>query len=273
MALKLMYITNRPEVAAICEGAGVDRVFIDLETVGKEKRQHNLDTVKSHHSIADIGKVKAVLNKTELLVRANPIYDGSEEELALLARSEADIIMLPFFSDANEVYRFLKAVDGRKKTCLLFETPAAVKNAEEILSLGGIDEAYIGLNDLHLAYKKRFMFELLTDGTVEALCGIFKRHGLPYGFGGVAAPAGGLLKGEYIIGEHYRLGSTAVILSRSFCNAERAKSLSEIEAIMQSGIKQIRECEKRFAEADEKAFATNNDLLKKAVRQISASIV
>lgn len=273
MALKLMYITNRPEVAAICEGAGVDRVFIDLETVGKEKRQHNLDTVKSHHSADDIGKVKAVLSKTELLVRANPIYDKSEDELDMLARSEADIIMLPFFSAANEVYRFLQAVNGRKRTCLLFETPASVENAEDILSLGGIDEVYIGLNDLHLGYKKRFMFELLTDGTVEALCNIFKRHGLPYGFGGVAAPTGGTLKGEYIIGEHYRLGSTAVILSRSFCNAEKLGSLSEIDATMQSGVKQIRECEKRFAEADEKAFAKNSALLKKAVEQICASIV
>lgn len=273
MALKLMYITNKPDIAAICEKAGVDRVFIDLETVEKEKRQHNLDTVKSHHSVDDIGKVKAVLNKSELLVRANPIYDKSEDELDLLARSEADIIMLPFFSAANEVYRFLEAVNGRKKTCLLFETPEAVKNAEEILSLGGIDEVFIGLNDLHLGYKKRFMFELLTDGTVETLCGIFKRHGLPFGFGGVAAPTEGTLKGEYIIGEHYRLGSAAVILSRSFCNAEKIGLLSEIEAIMQNGVKQIRECEKRFSEADEKAFARNSALVKKAVEQISASIV
>lgn len=273
MALKLMYITNRPEIAAICESAGVDRVFIDLETVGKEKRQHNLDTVKSHHSADDIGKVKAVLNKTKLLVRSNPIYCKSDEELDFLAQTEADIVMLPFFSSANEVYRFLQAVNGCKKTCLLFETPAAVENAEEILSLGGIDEAYIGLNDLHLGYKKRFMFELLTDGTVETLCKRFKRHGLPYGFGGVAAPDGGTLKGKYIIGEHYRLGSTAVILSRSFCNTEKLGSLSEIDTVMQSGVKQIRECEKHFAEADEEVFAENRALLKTAVEQISASIV
>ena len=29
--LKLMYITNRPEIALIAEEAGVDRIFIDLE--------------------------------------------------------------------------------------------------------------------------------------------------------------------------------------------------------------------------------------------------
>ena len=35
MALKLMYITNRPDVALIAEKYGVDRIWIDLETLGK----------------------------------------------------------------------------------------------------------------------------------------------------------------------------------------------------------------------------------------------
>ena len=32
--LKLMYITNRPEIARIAERHGVDRIFVDLETLG-----------------------------------------------------------------------------------------------------------------------------------------------------------------------------------------------------------------------------------------------
>lgn len=35
MPLKLMYITNNPEVATIVEHAGVDRIFIDMEFIGK----------------------------------------------------------------------------------------------------------------------------------------------------------------------------------------------------------------------------------------------
>ena len=31
MALKLMYITNRPDVAKIAEDSGVDRIFVDME--------------------------------------------------------------------------------------------------------------------------------------------------------------------------------------------------------------------------------------------------
>ena len=39
MPLKLMYITNRPDVAAIAERHGVDRIFVDMEYIGKAERQ------------------------------------------------------------------------------------------------------------------------------------------------------------------------------------------------------------------------------------------
>jgi len=34
-----MYITNEPDVALIAEKYGVNRIWIDLETLGKEERQ------------------------------------------------------------------------------------------------------------------------------------------------------------------------------------------------------------------------------------------
>lgn len=51
MALKLMYITNNPKVAKIAEEAGVDRIFVDMEYIGKAKRQGGMDTVQSHHTV------------------------------------------------------------------------------------------------------------------------------------------------------------------------------------------------------------------------------
>ena len=39
--LKLMYITNRPEIAKIVENAGVERIFIDMEYIGKEAWTNN----------------------------------------------------------------------------------------------------------------------------------------------------------------------------------------------------------------------------------------
>ena len=37
--LKLMYITNDPTVAKIAADAGVDRIFIDMEVLGKAERR------------------------------------------------------------------------------------------------------------------------------------------------------------------------------------------------------------------------------------------
>ena len=61
MALKLMYITNRPDVALIAEKYGVDRICIDLETLGKEERQKGMNTVKSNHTVDDVRRIKQLL--------------------------------------------------------------------------------------------------------------------------------------------------------------------------------------------------------------------
>ena len=67
MSLKLMYITNRTDVMEIAEKYGIDRIFIDMETLGKESRQPNMDTVKSSHTLQDIKNARKVLKKTEIL--------------------------------------------------------------------------------------------------------------------------------------------------------------------------------------------------------------
>ena len=98
-----MYITNNPDVALIAESAGVDRIFVDLEYIGKSDRQGGMDTVQSHHTIDDIAKIRRVLTKSELLVRCNPIHEAtstfcsSQDEIDAIINSGADIVMLPFF--------------------------------------------------------------------------------------------------------------------------------------------------------------------------------
>lgn len=247
--LKLMYITNNPEVAQIAEAAGVDRIFVDLEYIGKDLRQKDMDTVQSHHTVEEIKAIKKVVTKSELLVRCNPAHDPSqhynstEDEIEEIINAGADIIMLPYFKTVSEVKRFLKAVDGRTKTMLLFETPESYENSDEILKLDGIDEVYIGLNDMSIGFGMKFMFQLLADGFVDNLSAKFKKYGYPFGFGGIAKPGGNVpLPAERIIKEHYRLGSTSVILSRSFCNAEKV-GLSELEAQFKDGVNEIRKVE------------------------------
>ena len=247
--IKLMYITNQPEIAAIAENAGVDRIFVDMEYIGKGLRQGGMDTVQSHHTTDDVARMAKTLKKAELLVRCNPIheatadYGSSKEEIDAIIENGAQVIMLPYFKTAGEVETFVRLVDGRAKTFPLMETREAAENADEILQVDGIDEIYIGLNDMSLSYGYSFMFQLLANGTVDRLAEKFRNKGLTFGFGGIASLTGGLLPGEYVLKEHYRLGSSRVILSRSFCNTATAGSLENIQNIFQSGVAGIRRLE------------------------------
>ena len=272
MKLKLMYITNDPQVAKIADRAGVDRVFIDLETVGKEQRQGGMNTVQSHHTTDDVKQIRTVLRNAELLVRVNPIHEGSEKEINTVVENGADILMLPYFQNKEQVQTFLSYVNRRVKTILLVETPEAVEHLDEILSLDGIDECHIGLNDLHLSYKKKFMFELLADGTVERITEKFKRRGIPFGFGGIARIGQGTLPAERILAEHIRIGSQAVILSRSFCNADMIRDYLQIEHLFMSEIKKMRETESTLRGESAQYFEQNHRSVQKIVNQITESI-
>lgn len=274
MSLKLMYITNNPEVARIAETAGVDRIFIDMEYIGKSKRQGGMDTVQSYHTVDDVKKIRSVITKSEVMVRVNPIHDAtkeygsSEDEINAVIDAGADLVMLPYFTSVEEVKRFVNIVNGRARVFPLFESKEALSKIDEILGIPGIDEAHIGLNDLSLDLGKKFMFELLTDGTVEYMCYKFRRQGIPYGFGGIGRLGMGAVPAEYIIKEHYRLGSTCAILSRSFCNTSVVTDLEEIKNIFVHGISEIRkletECEKYRA-----YFQTNRDVVRQKIEEIA----
>lgn len=257
MPLKLMYITNQENIARIADNNGVDWIFVDLEINGKEKRQGHLDTVISRHSINDVKKIKRVLNHSKLIVRVNPIFDFSKEEIDEVVKNGADIIMLPFFTTKDEVALFISYVNNRCKTCLLLETPLALLNIDSILSIKGIDYIHIGLNDLHLGLKRNFMFELLADGTIETICNKLKYSGIPYGFGGIARLGEGRLPAEHILAEHYRLGSSLVILSRSFCNINDTNDLNYINEIFNSEIGKIRNFEKELLDKTDDFYKKN----------------
>ena len=277
MALKLMYITNDPAVALIAEQAGVDRIFVDMEYIGKADRQGGMDTVQSHHTVRDVVTIRDAVKTAEVLVRVNPIHEAAEahssskDEIDAVIAAGADILMLPYFKTAAEVGEFIRLVDGRAKTMALLETPEAVEVVDDILALRGLDEIFIGLNDLSLGYKKKFMFELLADGTVERLCRKFREAGIPYGFGGVAAPGTGALPAERIIREHYRLGSQCVILSRSFCNTAKICDLQDINYIFNTGVEAIRR-EEAECRAHLNYFEENQYRVKHVVGEIASRL-
>lgn len=269
MPLTLMYITNDLEIALIAEKYGVERVWIDLETLGKEERQKGKDTVKSHHTVSDIEKIKPHLSRSTMLVRVNHWYEGSEKEIEAVIQAGADMIMLPYWKTADEVRRFIAAVDGRSKTTLLLETKEAEECLSEVLEIPGVDEIHIGLNDLHLSYGLDFMFELLTNGTVERICRKIAAKGIPYGFGGIAQIGQGAVPAEKIIMEHYRLGSTRAILSRSFCDTSNISSAEEADRIFAENMEKLRDFERYASCATEESFAQNQKDLASAVEEVA----
>lgn len=272
MELKLMYITNDLEIALIAQRYGVDRIWIDLETLGKEDRQKDQNTVKSHHTIDDIKKLAPYLTMSEILVRINHWHEGSQREIDDVINAGADIIMLPYWKTVEEVQSFIRAVSGRCKTMLLLETKEAEECLDEILDISGVDEIHIGLNDLHLSYGLTFMFELLTNGTVERICKKIATKGIPYGFGGIAKIGDGAIPAERIILEHYRLGSTRAILSRTFCDNAKIESIDEIERVFRINIKKIRDFEQFVSQATNELFERNQVVLANDVSKVVDTI-
>lgn len=238
MSMILMFITNDTEIASEAENVGIDRIFVDLEIDGKFERQGHRDTLISNHTFDDVSKIRSILYKSELLVRVNPISEKSKQEIDEVISRGADIIMLPMGKTVAEVYRFIDYVQGKAKTCILVETAQALVRLENMLDLGGINEVYIGLNDMHLSLGLTFMFELLSGGIVDYMSGILRRKNVFFGFGGIARIGQGILPAELIIGEHYRLGSQCVILSRTFHN--KASNLQQIDFSLKEEINKIR---------------------------------
>ena len=150
---------------------------------------------------------------------------------------------------------------------MLLETKEAEQCLDDVLKVDGIDEIHIGLNDLHLSYGLTFMFELLSNGTVERICNKVRAKGIPYGFGGLSTIGDGILPAEKIMVEHYRLGSSRAILSRGFCNPNVFSDIEEFEHYFEIRMHKFRFYEAKAAMLDEQAMILNNCSVVKSVQQ------
>ena len=221
--MDFIQITNDPDFAAFAVGCGVTRIMVDLEQHGKQERQGGLGTFISDHVPQDVARVRQAVPKAALIVRINPLHEASANEIDQAIASGASHLMLPMFRNADTVARFVALVAGRARTIALLETRDALQSLPHWAGLDGLDEIYVGLNDLHRELGLRFMFQPLADGVVDRVAAIAKQQGKRFGFGGIARLDEGLLPGRVVLGEHLRLGSGSVILSRTF-NRERIEA-------------------------------------------------
>lgn len=263
-------IVNQAAIAAHIVVRGVDRIFVDLEALGKQERQGHLDTWMSAHQPADVEAVRAVVGPKQLLVRLNPWYHGSAAEIEAAIAAGADWLMLPMFRTLAELEGFCREVAGRVPVIPLVETAEALALLPQVAQTPGVAEVFIGLNDLRLSLGLRFLFEPLVNGLLDDAAATLNSLGMTWGFGGLARVGEGLLPAELILGEHVRLCSSRVILSRTF--HRMATSLEALRQEMDFGVEmgKLQAAELQWRAASPAQLAANHERVAATIAGILA---
>ena len=217
--------TNDPELARRADHAGINRVGLDLERIGKENRQGDTPGWISDHNVSDLATVGQALGRSELFVRTNPIHPGSPEEIDRLLAAGVDVLMLPFFRTVTEVEQFVRLVDERASVSLLVETGAAMARIHDIVRVAGIHEIHVGLNDLHLDLQLNNHFEVLVSGMMDMMAEAVRGAGIAFGFGGVARRGDKSLPidPDLVYSQYPRLGADRALITRAFVAPDYTK--------------------------------------------------
>lgn len=258
--IEFLMIVSDPEIAEYVSDNGVDKLFVDLERMGKEARQPGLVSWKSSHSLKDVENVRLAAPGAHLLVRINPLHARTDDEVASVIDAGADSIMLPMFHSAAELARFYDIVNDRVEIVPLIETQGALLSTPEIVKMLPLKTVHFGLNDLHLELGYKFMFEVVSRGDLEEACAVLKDKNIIFGIGGLARAREGIVSPEYLLGEHVRLGSSAAILSRTFHRS--SESLLEMKQNMDFAheVAQLRAIYEDFHEKDAVNLERNRKL-------------
>ncbi len=221
----LTLFTNDVELARRADEAGVNRIGLDLERIGKAERQHHLKSWVSDHEEHQLPALRQTLKNAQLFARTNPIHSRSREEINRLIQSGVKVLMLPMFKTAEEASKFIELIDGRAKVSLLLETAAAAARIQEITKLKEIDEIHIGLNDLHLSLGLKNHFELLGSRLMDFISEVVIESGIPFGFGGIGRVGDERLPmpPDLIYAQYPRLRADRALVSRVFLTPDYTK--------------------------------------------------
>src|SRR5690606_17869892 len=133
-----------------------------------------------------------------------------------------------------------------------------------------IDGVRVGLNQLHLAMKLRFLFESAASGRLQAGAGRIKRHGMRSGRRGVARVRRAHRPAAAVLVEHVRLGSEIVILSRSFrANVPTDEQQGDVLA---AEIAKLREWEEKLRKLPREELMTRSDVVRRRIFEVARSL-
>jgi hypothetical protein len=258
----LTLLTDDPQVARAGVEAGIDRIGLDLEILGKEERQGGRATRISAHSIGSLAAIRDAIGTHPLFVRINPLHPGSESEIEGAIAGGATHVMLPYFHSVEDAARFSAMVRGRAHAILLVETAAAVYYIEELVAIPGIGGIHVGLTDLKLSFGIPARFETLAswimDGVAKAVIGA----GLELHVGGIArCDDPGLPVPSGLINAQFpRLGATGALVSRAFLYPQTPLSRLAAE------IRRFRDEMNRWGETDPEELVRQRRALEAFIR-------
>jgi hypothetical protein len=223
-AFVLTLWTNDVSLARRAVAAGIDRIGVDLETLGKAERQSGFGTWISPHHREDITQLRPVVPSGGLFARVNPFGPGTAAEVSALLRGGVDVIMLPMFRSAAEVADFCAVVDGRAAIVLLLETREALDDLDRILLVPGITEVHVGINDLSLSLGLANRFAVYLHPAVERAARTVLEVGARFGIGGIGRVGDDRLPvpADLIYAQYPRLGATGALIARAFVTPARS---------------------------------------------------
>ena len=263
--LELIQITNDAAFARRCDALPGLRLFVDLERLGKAERQAGRNTFISRHEIADVARIRDAARHSRVMVRVNPLHEHTPAEVDAVLAHRPDLLMLPMFTGPAAVREFARIVGGRVPFTALLETGGALETIQDWIGTPGLQEVYVGLNDLHLSLGLPFMFQPLALGMVDTVAARAHAAGLRFGFGGIARLDEGLLPGRDVLAEHLRLGSRSVILSRTFHRDDG-------DGVFEQQVAALREAEAQLAGRSAAQVETDRVRIARSILQIAAGM-
>jgi len=256
--VELSLITNDVSMARAADNAGIDRVLVDLERLGKAERQRGRALFLSSHVMDDVERIRNAVSRARLMVRIDPPHAGTAEQVGKVIAMGAQYVMLPWFERLRDASGFVRVVGKRARPVLLVENTGALEILPDLCVLPGVAEMHVGLNDLAVSFQRGSWFNMLLHPAVDAACATFREFGMPFGLGGIGSLSRTDLpiNPESVLAEQVSQGATRGWLGRSFRDAGVANIPREVDKLRQaiakweaSGAKQRAAARARLAAA------------------------
>jgi hypothetical protein len=222
--------TRDAALARRADRAGIQRIGVDLERLGKADRQRGLGTWVSPHTEADLRRLAPALTRAQLFARVNPINADTAREVDAVLSAGATVLMLPMVATPEQAAAFVKCAAGAARIVLLLERREALDRLADLIAVPGVDEVHVGLNDLALSLNLPNRWLVLANDVLLEAAALILAAGVRFGLGGLGRVDDDRLPvpSDLVYAEYARLQATAALVSRSFLQASAPALAAEV---------------------------------------------